>query len=121
MKKYWTQWFEIPVLEMNRAVKFYETIFEIKIETVDLGGLKMGMFPAAETGCALCLHKEYVPSEAGVLVYFDAAPDLNGTLNNIESAGGRILKKKTQISPTHGYMALFTDTEGNRLGLYSKY
>lgn len=52
-------------------------------------------------------------------VYLDASPDLNLVLNKVENAGGKILKSKTEIAPGLGYMALFTDTEGNRLALNS--
>jgi predicted enzyme related to lactoylglutathione lyase len=34
-------------------------------------------------------------------------------------AGGKIVAPKTEISPEHGYMALFIDTEGNRVALHS--
>lgn len=43
--KSWTSWFEIPVTDFDRAKKFYETIFEIEIHTLDFGTLKMGLFP----------------------------------------------------------------------------
>ncbi|HRV56048.1 MAG TPA: VOC family protein, partial [Mangrovimonas sp.] len=38
-------WFEIPVSDMDRAQKFYETVFNVDIKTVDFGGLLMGWFP----------------------------------------------------------------------------
>jgi uncharacterized protein len=115
----WSSWFEIPVTDMERARQFYESIFETKIDVMDLGGLQMGIFPHKEVGCALCRHEAYQPSDKGVLVYLDASPDLTVVLNRLEKAGGRILRSKTQISPQHGYMALFIDTEGNRLALHS--
>jgi uncharacterized protein len=119
MKRNWTNWFEIPVADLQRAVAFYETIFNTKIDILDLGGLKMGIFPRKEVGCALCQHEAYQPSSSGVLVYLDASPDLDIVLQKVESAGGKILKPKTMIAPGLGYMALFTDTEGNRLALNS--
>lgn len=30
-------WFEIPTLDINRAITFYENIFGIEIQTMDLG------------------------------------------------------------------------------------
>lgn len=115
----WTSWFEIPVTDMDRARKFYEEIFGTNIEVLDLGGLKMGIFPHKDVGCALCLHEAYVPSDKGVLVYMNANPDLSGTLGRVEKAGGRVLRGKSMISPEHGHMAVFLDTEGNRLALHS--
>jgi hypothetical protein len=119
MKKSWSQWFEIPVRDMERAKRFYETVFDVAIEVHDLGPLRMGIFPHGDVGCALCAGDHYRPSADGVVVYLDAGPDLSVALSRIEAAGGKILQPKKQISPQYGFMALFLDCEGNRLALHS--
>ena len=116
----WTTWFEIPATDIARAIKFYESIYQMEIQLLDLGGLKMGMFPHSGVGAALCQHESYRPSEThGALVYLDAGPDLNDVLGRVEAAGGKILRPKTQISPEYGFMAIFVDSEGNRMALHS--
>lgn len=116
----WTSWFEIPAVDLARAKKFYDTLFEMNTEILDFGGFKMGIFPHKGVGAALCQHPAYQPSETlGTLVYLNANPDLQTVLDRVEAAGGRIIRTKTQISPEHGFMALFIDTEGNRLALHS--
>lgn len=118
--KSWTTWFEIPATDIARAKKFYDTIFQMDTQIMDFGGFKMGMFPHTGVGAALCQHESYRPSEThGVLVYLDANPDLAEVLDRVEAAGGKVLREKTQISPEYGFMALFADTEGNRLALHS--
>ena len=120
-------WFEIPVNDMDRAVAFYNEVFHIKIAVHNMGELIMGWFPFAENPEAkgasgsLVYHKEfYKPSAEGTLIYFTSRTgDIKDELSRIEKAGGKILKPKTQISPDHGYMALFLDTEGNRVALHS--
>jgi predicted enzyme related to lactoylglutathione lyase len=120
LQKSWTTWFEIPVSNFKRAREFYQSIFEIEIEELDYGPLKMGIFPHSDVGCALCLHPDfYQPSDNGPLVYMNANPDLQIVQNRIESAGGRIIMQKKQISEEHGFMCLFIDTEGNRLAIHS--
>jgi len=79
----------------------------------------MAIFPHKEVGAALCFGTWYKPSADGVIVYMDASPDLTDVQNRIEGAGGKIIQAKKQISPQHGYMALFIDSEGNRLALHS--
>ncbi|MCZ6594269.1 MAG: VOC family protein [Bacteroidetes bacterium] len=116
-------WFEIPVTDMDRAKAFYEKAFEMQIKVVDLGGTLMGWFPNVDdvigaTG-SLIKQESYIPSHEGTLVYFSSA-DVQIELNRIETAGGKILQGKTQISPEHGYMAVFEDTEGNRVALHSR-
>jgi predicted enzyme related to lactoylglutathione lyase len=118
-------WFEIPTVDLDRAQKFYETIFGTALIPLDLQNLKMRMFPienqTAGIGGALCYNKEfYKPSSTdGPLIYLNGNPDVQKILDKIEPAGGKILVPKTQISPEYGHMAVFIDTEGNRIALHS--
>lgn len=127
MNKNVVGWFEIPVENMERAIKFYETVFDFKLSRNQMGPLDMAWFPwqenadAAGAGGSLVCHKDfYKPSENGTLVYFTSpSGDLQNELSKIENAGGKVFVQKTQISPTHGFMAVFHDTEGNRVALHS--
>ncbi len=117
-------WFEIPVVDMKRAKTFYDKVFQIEIQIQDFGGTLMGWFPWAEgkpgANGSLIQHEVYKPSNTdGVLIYF-ASEDVQKELDRIEAAGGRVLKPKTQISPEIGFMALFLDSEGNRIALHSR-
>jgi len=117
-------WFEIPSSDLGRATKFYETIFGITFNPLDLPNIKMRMFPLEDmmgVGGALVdsggFHK---PSATdGPLIYLNGNPDLQKVLDKVEDAGGKILVPKTEISPEYGYMAVIIDTEGNRIGLHS--
>tara|TARA_R110002051_G_scaffold10001_1_gene37901 strand:+ start:24741 stop:25106 length:366 start_codon:yes stop_codon:yes gene_type:complete len=115
-------WFEIPVSDMERAIAFYQTVFAIEIKKQEFGEVVMGQFPpnsqeGAATG-ALMMYPSYIPSEEGALLYFDSA-DIHTELNRVVDAGGKIQREKTLIAPEHGYMAVFTDSEGNRIALHS--
>ena len=118
-------WFEIPATDLQRAQKFYESIFDMQMIPVDLPQLQMRLFPITDmmngVGGALCSSGGFhLPSEThGPLIYLNANPDVQIVLDRIEKAGGRILVPKTQISPEHGYMAAFIDSEGNRIALHS--
>ena len=116
-------WFEIPVTDMERAKKFYDTVIDISISINPMGELVMGWFPGAgeQTGTSgsLVQHKMYQPSDThGPLLYF-SCEDLANELGKVEDAGGEILQPKTAIGGGHGFMALFKDTEGNRLAMHS--
>jgi len=118
-------WFEIPTQDLERAEKFYETIFGIKLVPLDVQNLRMRMFPIEDptsgVGGALCYNKDfYKPSSTdGPLVYLNGNPDVQNILDKVEGAGGKVLVPKTQISPEYGYMAVLIDTEGNRIALHS--
>lgn len=117
-------WFEIPATDLSRAQKFYEAIFGLSLTPLDLPNIKMRMFPLEDqigVGGAICdsggFHK---PSATdGPLIYLNGNPDLQLVLDRIEKAGGKIMVPKTEISPEYGYMAVFIDSEGNRIGLHS--
>lgn len=115
-------WFEIPVSNMDRAKTFYEAVFNVEINVVDFDGMLMGWFPdrgeAHGANGTLIKQETYVPSQEGTLIYF-MSENVQIELDKIEDAGGKIYQPKTQISPEHGYMAAFIDTEGNRIALHS--
>ena len=118
-------WFEIPSTDLDRASKFYETIFNVSLFPMDTPNLRMRLFPIDDpmTGIGgAVVHAEgfYIPSSThGPMVYLNGNPDVQIILDRIEAAGGKILVPKTQISPEYGYMAVFIDTEGNRVALHS--
>jgi len=118
-------WFEIPAIDLNRAQKFYEMIFNIQMVPLDTPNFQMRMFPIEDmmNGIGGAISKAegfYQPSATdGTLVYLNANPDVQNVLDKIEAAGGKIVVPKTQISPEYGYMAVFIDTEGNRVALHS--
>jgi predicted enzyme related to lactoylglutathione lyase len=118
-------WFEIPTINLERATKFYESIFNISLFPMDTPNLQMRLFPidnpATGIGGALVHAEEfYSPSSThGPLVYLNGNPDVQHILDRIEDAGGKIVVPKTQISPEYGFMAVFIDSEGNRIALHS--
>ena len=119
-------WFEVPVNDMNRAIKFYETVLDIKLDRNQMGPLDMAWFPMTDesygsTGSLVCHPEFYKPSTDGVVIYFTAhSGDLNNELSRVEEAGGQVLQPKTKISDEYGFMALLIDSEGNRIALHSR-
>jgi predicted enzyme related to lactoylglutathione lyase len=116
-------WFEISVADLDRAKKFYETIFGIKMEVQRMMSMDMASFPydpmQFKVAGALVKSEYHTPSMDGVKVYLNGNPDLQSVLDKVEAAGGNIIMPKTQISPEVGYMAFIMDTEQNNIGLHS--
>ena len=116
-------WFEISVKDFKRAQKFYETIFGIKMQEVNMMGMEMAFFPFEEgSGKAsggLVKSKMHKPSKAGVKLYLNANPNLSKALGKVEKAGGKVTMPKTKIGE-FGNMAFFEDTEGNSIALHSQ-
>lgn len=118
-------WFEIPAIDLSRAQKFYEAIFDVKLDPIDMPNIKMRIFPLDNpmdgvSGALVDSGGFHKPSATdGPLIYLNANPDVQKVLDKVEAAGGKIMVPKTEISPEYGYMAVFFDTEGNRIGLHS--
>ena len=122
--KHAISWFEIPTTDIDRAQKFYETIFDIQMTPLDNPHIQMRLFPIENmenVGGSIVFNKDfYKPSASdGPLIYLNANPDVQIVLDRIEGAGGKVVVPKTQISAEYGYMSIFMDSEGNRIGLHS--
>jgi predicted enzyme related to lactoylglutathione lyase len=117
-------WFDISVSDIERATKFYEAVFGIKMEQQEMKGKKMAFFPSEDmngkVSGGLTQGASHKPSADGAKIYLNANPDLSGALGKIESAGGKIIMPKMKISDEIGFMAFFVDSEGNTVGLHSK-
>lgn len=116
-------WFEVSVNDIARAKKFYETIFSIEMNQMEMMGMQMAFFPAenmnGKVSGALLQGPMHKPSADGVKIYFNGNPDLDVALGKVEKAGGKITMPKTKITDEIGYMAFFIDTEGNGVALHS--
>jgi len=114
-------WFEIPTADLTRAMTFYSTILETDFHVETVNGTHMAIFAHEQEGVSGCLlHADHSrPSADGTVVYLNAGDDLNLPLNRVAPAGGAVLVGKTQIGADMGYYAVFRDTEGNTVGLFS--
>lgn len=118
-------WFEIPVADLARAKRFYETIFATSFQEIKIGesGPHLALFPVDYTqgaGGALAQGHGYTPTPEGSKVYLNAGDDLDSILQRTATAGGTVVVPKTQISLEFGYLAAFRDTEGNWVGLHAR-
>ena len=114
-------YFEIPVTDLERAMKFYRAVFGVDFTRETVDGNEMAFFPFSEaapgaTG-ALAKGPTYKPSKDGSLVYFRAS-DIDAVLARAAAQGGKTLYPKTAIG-AQGFVAEFEDSEGNRVALHS--
>ncbi len=115
-------WVEIPTTNIERAVGFYNNLLSIEMKVMEVMSMKTAFFPhTAETQSGGCLMQgpNYIPSDKGTLIYLSAGENLQTALDRVDAAGGTIVLPKTSIG-ANGYMAHILDTEGNKVGLYSK-
>lgn len=121
-------WFEIPVLDTERAKKFYETIFDIKMTTRHFpeSNEELIFFPfdpnikqalSGRVTGVLSKSPDRKPSKKGVFIYLNASPKIQNVIDKVEMAGGQIIIPKTEAP--FGLFSIILDSEGNRIGLHS--
>jgi predicted enzyme related to lactoylglutathione lyase len=115
-------WFALPAEDFQRAVKFYNSIFDFNLNVTKMNESDIAFFPIEQGGVGghIVQVEKFKPSENGPILYLNGGDNLQAILDRVESAGGIIKTPKTQITPEIGYMAVFFDTEGNRIALHSQ-
>jgi len=114
-------YFEIPVLDLDRAVDFYAAVFGFAFEPMQIDGRDMALLPHAEgahgISGALVKGDSYLPGDEGARVYFTVA-DIVPVLARAVDAGGRVLQGETAIGNI-ARVAEIADSEGNCVALYA--
>jgi predicted enzyme related to lactoylglutathione lyase len=117
-------WFEIPVRDLDRAQRFYETLFHRPLRREAMGPeTTLAIFEYAPGtsvgGCLYAGTKAPAPTTNGTVVYLNAEPSLNAVLARLPEAGGKLLVPRTELPEGMGAFAHIEDSEGNRVGLHS--
>ena len=115
-------WFEIPTTDLDRAVRFYETVLGVSLKREVFGGVPMASFPFGQdksTGGALIQDARRKPSADGPVLYLNSYGHLDACLQRLAKAGGALVAAKMDIGEP-GFIAIFRDTEGNVLGLHEE-
>lgn len=108
--------FEIPADDPERAIKFYEKVFDWQIEKWD-GPIEYWLIMTGEEdkpGIDGGLARREDPT-TGVENTIDVK-DLDTSLANVKANGGKVIRPRIAV-PGVGWMAYIKDTEGNVFGL----
>ncbi len=107
---------EIPCTDYEKAKKFYGDVFDWEVQVIP--EMDYAMFKGKD-GPGGGFSKQLKVSDTGVLFYLEVE-DIEAALKKIDTAGGQMVKEKTQNSPEVGYYGIFTDSDGNVIGLWSQ-
>jgi uncharacterized protein len=114
-------WFEIPVVDLDRASAFYEQLFKESLKREQMGPeVTIAVFPCDCTGVSGCLMRapNAQPAASGTLVYLNADAGLDTLLARVEAAGGKVALPPVALPEGMGRFAHIIDTEGNLVGLH---
>ena len=112
-------WCDIPVKDLDRAIKFYSDVLGKKVSKETMGDMSFGLLPCEGEGAAGCIILNAKPSADGPMIYMNCNQRLDAAIGTVEKNGGKIIQAKHQIGP-HGFRAIVLDSEGNRIALHSK-
>jgi len=118
-------WTDIPVTNLDRAIKFYSAVLGKDVKKLSEAGMEYGLLPHEEqnaSGC-LCVRSDSGgvdnrPSANGPLIYLLVEGRLDQAVEAARSNGGKILRARQQIGE-HGFRAVVIDSEGNRIALHT--
>ena len=109
---------EIPVVDMDRAIYFYESLLETELERGTIHGYEMAFFPFESNGVgisgALAKGDVYKPSIDGAFLYLQI-DDIDATIDKAVNLGSEVLLEKTEAESC--FVAEIKDSEGNRICL----
>ena len=113
-------WFDVPVVDLDRAQAFYSAVLGIGVSQETFGETSFCVLDHQDgNGGCLVINPEGVASDAGVLVYFNTDGRIRDALAQVEKHGGSIVEALHSKGP-HGFQAVVLDSEGNRIALHSR-
>ena len=118
-------WTDIPVTNLDRAIRFYSAVLGREVKKLSDFGTAYGLLPHEErnaSGC-LCLRSDSGgvdnrPSPNGPLIYLSVEGRLKKAVEAARANGGNVIREHQQIGE-HGFRAVIIDSEGNRIALHS--
>lgn len=114
-------WVDIPVRDLDRAIKFYSAVIGQSITKESMPGFTFGLLPHTEDNVSGCLYvpeADNAPSLIGPLVYLNTDGRIVDAVKAVVAGGGKVLQDIHPIGP-YGFRAILQDTEGNRIALHS--
>ena len=114
-------WVDIPVLELERAMRFYTAVLGSPVTKEGGPGFVFGLLQHAGSEVGGCLYlpgADNSPSKVGPLVYLNAEGRLSQAVEAVAAHGGQVMQAVHPIGP-HGFRAVVIDSEGNRVALHA--
>jgi len=121
-------WADIPVTDLDRAMAFYGKVLQRtfqRVEGMDGIGMEAPEGPPPETpptefpvSFDLALTENTKPSTDGCTIYLNSHGDPEGMIQRAVAAGGEVIMPVQDMGQMVGFIGMFKDSEGNRIGVH---
>ena len=112
-------WFDIPIVDLDRSIKFYSEVLAIEVGKEEFEDYTFGILEHKDgNGGCLVPKPAEVSHDKGILVYLNVDGRIRDAVEKVTANGGEVIEGTHPIGP-HGFRALVKDSEGNRLALHS--
>jgi predicted enzyme related to lactoylglutathione lyase len=111
-------WFDIPVADLDRAIRFYRVVLGVGVEKQDFGGSSIGVIEHKDGNGGCLVPEKAEISAGGILLYLNVDGRIRDAVQNVVPQGGTVIEPIQSIGP-HGFRAVVLDSEGNRIALHS--
>ena len=118
-------WTDIPVTNLDRAIRFYSAVLGKEVRRLSEGRMEYGLLPHEEQNASGCLvvrgdsgGVDNRPSANGPLIYLSVEGRLDEAVETARKNGGKVLRARQKIGE-HGFRAVIIDSEGNRIALHA--
>lgn len=113
-------WFDIPVVQLERANAFYAAVLGCGVDPVSMEGLEFSVLEHDQgNGGCLVPQPDEISADKGVLLYLNVDGRIRDAAAKVVEHGGKIVEDVHSIGP-HGFRAIVLDSEGNRMALHSE-
>lgn len=112
-------WADIPVADLDRAVRFYAAVLGLPVHRQEFNGQAFAVLDHHDgNGACLIVDPDAVAPSKGPLIYLNVAGRLRAATAAVVPHGGEVVQDVHPIGP-HGFRSLIADSEGNRLALHA--
>ncbi len=112
-------WFDMPVVDLDRAIAFYSGVLAIEVSRESFEGFEFGVLEHDQGNGGCLVPGTGEVADEGALLYFNVNGRIRDAVGKVAELGGRVKQDVHPIGP-HGFRAIVSDSEGNCLALHSQ-
>ena len=112
-------WFDIPVVDLERATKFYTNVLGVNVSQESFEDFQFAVIEHKDGNGGCLVPNPDDVTQKGTMLYLNVEGRIREAVEQVKSLGGSVTHDVHSIGP-HGFRSIIVDSEGNRMVLHSK-